>query len=277
MRAPWPASPRPSSGCPPPPRARGRAGAASTRVSRAGATAARPAGSTLQGSQRRSATESTAGSASSTSCDPSSCSSSRCQTGPLSCSRRTPLAKGRSSSSASSGPTCPVSPSMELRPRRMRSNGPAARSTAARARAVARVSEPAKAASQACSPASAPQATASRRTSSAPGGPSVTTVQVPPVSRASVTPSATARRQYGFISTPTPARTSRPPSSRSDSASGTCLARDAIVSGSPAALVTPSLCHRSSASPAQRGAGGAARVRRPHQQAGARGIALGLQ
>ena len=60
---------------------------------------------------------------------------------------------------------------------------------------MARVSEPAKAGSQACSPASAPQATASRRTSSAPSGPSVTTVQVPPLSRASVTPSATARRQ----------------------------------------------------------------------------------
>ena len=53
---------------------------------------------------------------------------------------------------------------------------------------MARVSEPAKAASQACSPASAPQATASRRTSSAPGGPSVTTVQVPPLSRARATP-----------------------------------------------------------------------------------------
>ena len=37
-------------------------------------------------------------------------------------------------------------------------------------------------------PSSAPQATASRRTSSAPGGPSVTTVQVPPLSRARVTP-----------------------------------------------------------------------------------------
>ena len=51
-------------------------------MSRAGDTAARPVGSTLQGSQRRSATESTAGSATSTSCVPSSCSSSRRKTGP---------------------------------------------------------------------------------------------------------------------------------------------------------------------------------------------------
>ena len=56
-------------------------------------------------------------------------------------------------------------------PRRTRSNGPAARSAAARARAVASVSEPAKAGSQTWSPASAPQATASRRTSSALGRP----------------------------------------------------------------------------------------------------------
>ena len=145
--------------------------AASIRVSRSGATAARPAGSTLHGSQRRSATERTAGSASSTSCVAVVVLELEAPDGPRSSSRRTPLAKGRSSSSASSGPTWPVSPSMELRPSSTRSKGPAARRTAARARAVASVSEPAKAGSQACRPASAPQATASRRTSSASGRP----------------------------------------------------------------------------------------------------------
>ncbi len=255
-----------SVGLPASPQGPGPSAPASTLVRRSGATAARPSGSTLQGSQRRSATERTAGSASSTSWAPSSCSSSRRQTEPRSSMRRTPLAKGRSSSSASSGPTCPVSPSMELRPSRTRSKGPAARRAAARARAVARVSEPAKAASQTCSPSSAPQATASRRTSSAPGGPSVTTVQEPPVSRANVTPWATARRQYGFISVATPLRTSRPSSSCSDSASGTCLAMEATRSGSPAARLArltgsggwPSGATRSVNGPARRrrGCGG---------------------
>ena len=123
-----------------------------SRVSRSGDTAARPSGSTLQGSQSRSATDSTAGSVTSTCWVPSSCSSSSRHTAPRSCTRRTPLAKGWSRSWASSGPTCPVSPSTVLRPRRTTSNGPAASSTAARARAVARVSEFANAGSQACRP-----------------------------------------------------------------------------------------------------------------------------
>ena len=239
--------------------------AASTRVSRAGATAARPAGSTLQGSQRRSATESTAGSASSTSCVPSSCSSSRRQTGPRSCSRRTPLAKGRSSSSASSGPTCPVSPSMELRPRRTRSKGPAARSAAARARAVARVSEPAKAGVAGVQPGvGAPghrlaQDVLGARWAERHHGAGAAGV---PGERDPLGHRPAAVRVH-LDAHATPARTSRPPSSRSDSASGTCLARDAIrqrVTRRPAHLR-----HRPSGS-----AGGAAGVRRPHQEAGAR-------
>ena len=59
----------------------------------------------------------------------------------------TPVAKGRSSSWASSGPTWPVSASTELRPHSTRSNSPMRSRAAARARAVARVSLPAKAGS----------------------------------------------------------------------------------------------------------------------------------
>ena len=184
-------------GLPASPQGPGPSSAAPIRVRRSAGTAARPAESTLQGSQSRSATDRTAGRAISASWVPSSSSSSRCRLAPRSSIRRTPLAKGRSSSSATSGPTCPVSPSMELRPSSTRSKGPAVRSAAARARAVASVSEPANASSQMCSPESAPQANASRRTSSASGGPRVTTVQEPPLWRASVTPCATARRQYG--------------------------------------------------------------------------------
>ena len=60
-------------------------------------------------------------------------------------------------------------------------------------------------------------------------------VHVPWVARASVTPSATARRQYAFISTSTPRRTRRPSSRRNDAATGTCLASDAMRSGPPVA------------------------------------------
>ena len=212
--------------------------AAPIRVRRSAGTAARPAGSTLQGSQRRSATDRTAGRVISASWVPSSCSSSRRSAAPRSSRWRTPLAKGRSSSSATSGPTWPVSPSMELRPSSTRSKGPAARSAAASARALASVSDPANASSQTCSPESAPQATASRSASSALGGPRVTTVQVPPVAAASETPWETARRQYAFISTSTSRRTSRPPSRRIDSATGTCLTSAAMRNGAPAARVT---------------------------------------
>ena len=111
-------------------------------------------------------------------------------------------------------------------------------SAAASARAVASVSDPANASSQTWTPESAPQATASRSTSSALGGPRVTTVHEPPVAPARMTPWDTARRQYAFISRSTPRRTSRPPSRRIDSATGTCLTSAAIRSGDPAARVT---------------------------------------
>ena len=58
----------------------------------------------------------------------------------------------------------------------MRSNGPTNRNAAASARAVANVSEPANAASVTWIPSVAPNAIASRRTSSADAGPSVTAV-----------------------------------------------------------------------------------------------------
>ena len=59
----------------------------------------------------------------------------------------TPPRNGRSSSSATHGPTWPVSASTELRPDRMRSNGPERSSAATSARAVASVSLPANAGS----------------------------------------------------------------------------------------------------------------------------------
>ena len=131
--------------------------AAPIRVRRSAGTAARPSGSTLQGSQSRSATDRTAGRAISTSWKPSSSSSSSPSVAPRSSRRRTPPAKGRSRSSATSGPTWPVSPSMELRPRSTRSKGPAARARAVRARAVASVSDPANASSQTWTPGRPPR------------------------------------------------------------------------------------------------------------------------
>ena len=80
-------------------------------------------------------------------------------------------------------------------PTSTRSKDPSHSCAAASARAVASVSDPAKAGSVISTPSSAPQAIASRRQSSADGGPSVNTVQVPPVSRASSQPLLTARRQ----------------------------------------------------------------------------------
>ena len=178
----WPQGPSPN------------AAAVVTRI-RSEGTSARLGGGTLHGSQRRSATESRAGSETSTSSVPSSCSRVSDRSSPVMPMTRTPVAKGKPVSWAISGPTWPVSPSSEFRPTRTRSKGPSWRKAAASARAVARVSEPPKAGSHRCTPRSAPQATASRRTSSAAGGPSVKTVQEPPLSRAHSTPLETARRQ----------------------------------------------------------------------------------
>ncbi len=209
--------------------------AAPTRViSRAG-TAARPGGSTLVGSVSRSAHESIAGSRTSASTQPSS-SSQRAKTRPPSIvNTRTPVRNGTSRSSAISGPTCPVSASTELRPVSTRSNAPACASAAASAFAVASVSEPAKAGSVTCTPVmstsrSSPHAIASRNVSSAGGGPRVnTTTDEPGRSPASSHAFATARRQYGFISSSTPSRRRRPSSVSSISSNfGICLTRTAM-------------------------------------------------
>ena len=197
--------------------------AASRRRMRSGATPARPSGGTLQGSHSRSAQEITAGSSTSRATEPSSVSqrtrSRRCS----SPSSRTAASRGRSRSSASSAGTWAVSASTELRPQTTTSTPPRARTAAARARAVARVSLPAKAGSVTRTPSSAPQAIASRRLSSAEGGPRVRTVQRPPP-EARATPAVTARRQYGFISSSRPSRTSRPSGpSAIASKRGTCL------------------------------------------------------
>ena len=185
------------------------------RIAAAG-TAARPSGSTLHGSMSRSAVERSAGRRTSAWSQPSSSSQRACTRPSGSIARwRTPVRNGRSSSSASSGGTWPVSASTELRPAITRSNGPVASIVAASARAVASVSEPANAASVTSTPSiatsrSSPHATASRTESSAAGGPSATTVTEPPCSSTSATAWATARRQYGFISSSSPSRTRRP-------------------------------------------------------------------
>ena len=115
----------------------------------------------------------------------SSCSHPRRSVPPSMSSCLTPAANVTSSSSASCGGTCPVSASSEFLPARTRSNGPSRRSAPRSARAVAMVSLPSKAGSVRrtplmSAPRSRPQAIASRRTSSAAGGPRVSTVTEPP-------------------------------------------------------------------------------------------------
>ena len=88
-----------------------------------------------------------------------------------------------------------MSASTEFRPAKITSKGPRRATAAARARAVARVSAPAKAVSVRWKPASAPKAMASRQTVSALGGPMVNTLRVPPLARAIRRPTATPRRQ----------------------------------------------------------------------------------
>ena len=180
----------------PRPRGPGRGRPASTRVSRAGGTAARPAGSTLQGSQRRSATESTAGSASSTSCVPSSCSSSRRQTGPAVLQPADAAGEGEVEQLGQLGADLPGLPVDGVAAEqdevegagRAQHGGEGAR----RGQGVgAGEGRRRRRAARRRPPRPPPRAGRPRR----PAGPSVTTVHVPPVSRARVTPSATARRQ----------------------------------------------------------------------------------
>ena len=91
---------------------------------RSAGTASRPGGSTFVGSIRRSAQERIAGSSTSACSQPSSCSQRASTRSPSIARWRTPVRNGRSSNSASSGPTWPVSASTELRPVSTRSNGP---------------------------------------------------------------------------------------------------------------------------------------------------------
>ena len=182
-------------GLPASPQGPGPSPAASIRVSRAGATAARPSGSTLQGSQRRSATESTAGSASSTSCVPSSCSSSRRHTGPRSSQSAHPAGEGQVEQLGQLGPDLPGLPVDGVAAEQHEvegAGGPQHGGQGARRRQGVGARERRVADVQA---GVRPPGHPSRSTSSAPGGPSVTTVQVPPLARARETPSATARRQ----------------------------------------------------------------------------------
>ena len=197
---------------------------------RASSTSARSSGPAFEGSHRRSAVESTTGSEPSTERWPSSVSSRARNRTPSSSSSRTPGANGRPRSSATSGPTWPVSASNEFRPHSTRSNGPSAVMAAARARAVARVSEPAKRGSQRWTPRVAPQASISRSAAAAVGGPIVNTM-TSPSGPASSTALAFARRQNALTSSSTPSRTRRPSSRRSSSGLGTCLTSTAMRIG----------------------------------------------
>ena len=178
----------------------GPSSAAVTRRMRLSDTAARPAGSTLHGSINRSAVDTIAGNATRSCAQPSSYSARMSSMPSASVRCRAPVTNGRSSRWASSGPTCPVSASTEFRPTSTRSKDSPSPSAAESARAVARVSDPANAGSVIRTPSistsrSSPQATASRRLSSAAGGPSVNTVTVACCSAARATACATARRQ----------------------------------------------------------------------------------
>ena len=173
---------RPTWATPPGPTGPGRGRRRSSRRMRSAGTAARPGGSTLAGSISRSAHDRTAG-RSHLGLQPAVVVlAARVRRASPSIARwRTPVRNGRSSSSASSGPTWPVSASTELRPVSTRSNGPSRSSAAASACAVASVSEPANAGSVTSTPSmstsrSRPHAIASRSVSSAGGGPSVNTV-----------------------------------------------------------------------------------------------------
>ncbi len=151
------------------------------------------------------------------------------------CRCRTPVANGRSRSSASSGPTWPVSASTELRPTSTRSNGPTWRIAAAsalcrRERVGARERRVGDEHAVHLDVArDRPRDRLAQRVLGATADPSVSTVHEPPCSATSATPWATARRQYAFISRSRPSRRSRPsgPSSISSNA-GICLTRTAM-------------------------------------------------
>ena len=183
-------------GLPAAPHGPGPRSAASTTSMRAGSTVAQASGSlTLHGSQSRSAHDTTAGRSTSTRTHSSSCSSRAWTVSPSTSSWRAPVRRGSPSISANWTGTWPVSASTELRPQSTRSQGPPRSSAAASARAVARVSLPAKAGSETWMPPLQPHRIASRSTVSADGGPSVMAVHDPPDASARSQPARTPRRQ----------------------------------------------------------------------------------
>ena len=158
-------------------------------------TARRPSGSTLQGSHSRSATDNKPPAArTSTSSQPSSTSRSR--------RAAVPTIRARARHRRRARPSAPPPPAPParchrrwncVRPRPGRTAPPdeGLGERPGRGQGVG----PANTGSQRWMPRSAPQATASRSTSSAAGGPMVMTVLLPPEARASSTALDTARRQ----------------------------------------------------------------------------------
>src|SRR5438876_5524316 len=149
-------------------------------------------------------------------------------------SRRAPVTCGRSSISATSGPTCPVSASVLARPRRTTS-GASGVSTAGGARAVASVSGPASRGSRRWSARSAPSARHSTSPSRAPGGPMLSATTSPPCAARSATAAPRARRSKELTSPGTPSRTSRrvSGSKRSEPSAGTHFTHTTIRTSPP--------------------------------------------
>ena len=108
-------------------------------------------------------------------------------------------------SSAISGPTCPVSPSVLLRPQIIRS-GFSRRSAKDNARDVASVSEPARARSVTSTARSAPRATQLVNPSLAAGGPMEMTTTSSSGEFFSSTARTSPRRSKGLTSDGTPSR-----------------------------------------------------------------------
>src|SRR5207248_5625136 len=126
-------------------------------------------------------------------------------------------------------PTCPVSASVLARPKTTRS-GASRASTAASARAVASVSEPASSGSRRWSARSAPSARHSTSPSRVPGGPMLSATTSPPCTARSATAAPSARRSKELTSPGTPSRTSRrvSGSKRSEPSAGTHLTHTTI-------------------------------------------------
>lgn len=186
-------------------------------------------GSMRAGSQSRSAQATTAGSGDTMSRWPKSCSSVARIVLPRRASAFALWMNGSPRSSASCGPSCPVSPSIDARPIKMRSKPPSWVIAREMILAVASVSLPANAGSVRSTPRLTPEAIAPDRTSIARGGPRAIAVVVPPNSPTSSIAFARARRLSGSTSAETPVRESRPDDSRASSATrGTCFTRIAI-------------------------------------------------